>query len=180
MSEYLLIETSNGLKYAVIDTISYNNQQYFLTTEVNEEETEVSEEFKVYIYNNINNELVNVEDIDEYDYVNSLFEERLKSKELEIDILSNIDVDSLIKLKIIDIDGYNYKLEQEGKIIKKYITFYTKTQPKVNDYIYIAKSVLEEDVLQYGYIHELSDLTTEEILIVSDENNKIYYKRYYG
>ena len=66
-------------------------------------------------------------------------------------------------------------------MIIRNIEFYLENKPKINDYIYISKEVINENnVLQYGYIKDLNNINNNEIIKVVSSDNEYYYQRYYG
>lgn len=178
MNEYKIIEISNGIEYVLIDILDYNNKRYLLSSKINE--NKVNDIFEILLYDEKNNSLLNLENKEEYDYLFSIFEERLNNKKIEIDILSNIDYNNLIKYKVIDIEGFNYKLKYNNKIFIKNIEFYSKSKPNKNDYIYLSEKNIKEDILQFGHIIDLKNIIDDEILIIESENKKIYLQKYYG
>ena len=178
MNEYKIIELSNGIEYVLIDILDYNNKKYFLSTKVNE--NNINDIFEVLLYDEKNNSLLNLENKEEYDYLYSIFEERLNNKKIELDIISNIDYNKLIKFKVTDIEGYIYKLNYNNKFFIKNIEFYSKSKPTKNDYIYLSEKNIKEDILQFGHIIDLNNIKDDEILIIESENKKIYLQKYYG
>lgn len=178
MNKYKIIELSNGIEYVLIDILDYNNKRYFFSTKINE--NNINDIFEILLYDEKNNSILNIENKEEYDYLFSIFEERLNNKKIEIDILSNIDYNNLIKFKVTDIEGFNYKLNYNNKIFIKNIEFYSKNKPTKNDYIYLSEKNIKEDMLQFGHILDLKNIIDDEILIIESENKKIYLQKYYG
>lgn len=180
MNEHIIIELSNGIKYVAIDIIEYNSNKYFLLTQISNEETALSEEFDICKYDEINNNFDLIKAGKELSEVKTIFVERLKKKKIEVNIHEKIDFNNLLKLKVLNVNNYDYILEYEdGKIIRN-IEFYSKSKPQVNDYIYVSKNILDEDVLAYGHITNIEELSNEIIFIIERDNTKIYLKRYYG
>jgi len=178
MNEYKIIELSNGLEYVLIDILDFNNKKYLLSTKV--KENNINDIFEILLYDEENNSLLNLENKEEYDYLYSVFEERLNNKKIELDIISNIDYNNLIKFKVTDIEGFNYKLNYHNKIFIKNIEFYSKSKPTKNDYIYLSEKNIKEDILQFGHIIDLNNIKCDDILIIESENKKIYLQKYYG
>jgi len=90
----------------------------------------------------------------------------------------DIQIEDMIKLKVIDIDGYNYKLETTNGYIKTInIDIYDEIKIEINDYIYMSTTTLKENIpLQFGPIHN----NKNEIIKVVNENKERYFQRYYG
>lgn len=180
MKEHLIIELSNGIKYAAIDVIKHNNFQYFLLTQVSNEETTLSTEFDICRYDEINNNFDLIKDENELSEVKTIFTERLEKKKLEVSIREKIDFENLLKLKVISVNNYDYIFEYEDKKIFKNIEFYSNTKPQVNDNIYVSRDILEEDMLSYGHITDIEELSNKIIFIIERNDTNIYLKRYYG
>lgn len=174
MKEYIIIELENKRKYAVIDLLEYQEKKYLLTSEVNNEETEISKEFKICIYIEEENKLIELENDYEYEIIKYLFEERLNIKKEEI---TKKEIPNIEKLKVIDIKGYDYILEKEnGERITKNIEIYDDKKLEINDYIYIPEPTLKDDMLQYGKIINKEN----EIIKIVRKNDEFYLQRYYG
>ena len=177
MKEYVIVKLDNNRKYLIIDNLKYHNKEYFLVTEVIDEK--ISNDYKVCLYDYDKNCFKKIESIEELNLITSEFENNINNKSI---FEESIDVDSFIKLKIIDIDNYDYTFQCEnGKTITRNMEFYLENKPKINDYIYISENVIKENnVLQYGYIKHLNSVNNNEIIKVVSSDNEYYYQRYYG
>ena len=182
MKEYAIIELENGSKYAVIDTMEKGIKKYFLVAVVSNDEKVVDNEFKVCIYNEYRNYFEKIENEEEYDLIMSLFEERLEQQKELDDTLENINNAHLIKLKIINIDGYNYTLEDErGNSVIKNIEFYIENKPKIGGYIYMSEKVIKEkNIFTYGKIYDYKSIKADEIIKIETNEEKLFLQRYYG
>lgn len=180
MKEHLIIELSNGIKYAVIDMIQENNNKYFLLTQTSKDETQIANEFEICKYDHIHNNFDKIENSDEYEQVKTIFDKRLEHKNMELSIINRIDFDELIKLQVISVRKYDYKFKYDNTIIHKNIEFYSKTKPKVGDYIYISLETLGEDMLSYGHIKQLNEVNHQNVLVIERNSQRIYLRRYYG
>lgn len=180
MRENFIIELSNGEKYTIIDTIEYNKETYFLITRTSTDETKISEQFEICKYDRINNNFDKIEYEDEYEYIKQLFDKRLEQEKLELSIISKIDFDELLKIEVIGVKKYDYKLKYEDKTITKNIEFYSKTKPQVGDFIYLSRVTLEDDVLTYGHIHNINELNHNNIIVIEKAEKRAYLVRYYG
>ena len=82
------------------------------------------------------------------------------------------------KVKIIDINGFDYTLEYKGKKYIKNINFYD-VKLNIGDYIYISDKVLNEtNLFTYGLIND--NTKEEDVIKVVSGNKQLYLKRYYG
>ena len=180
MNEYILIQLSNNKKYIIIDKLNIKKKEYVLTVEASHDEKINNTVLKIFIYNEVNNTLDEIFNQEEYEYLEELFNKRLNNKLLEINILKDVNTDNLIKLKIKNINNNKYILDYNNELIEKYFEFYTKTKPEVEDYIYMSKNLLNEGLLSFGYIIDNNNLFTDDLLILQNKSNKIYYRRYYG
>ncbi len=88
----------------------------------------------------------------------------------------------MIKLVMKSKDEYcNYILEGNDKIYDVNINFMGVELPVVGDYIYISEKVLKEKVsLNYGLIDNENNTNENELMILVNNNKKIYLQRYYG
>ncbi len=90
------------------------------------------------------------------------------------------------KLIIKNIDGFNYLLEDNGKLYNINIEFYDiQEKPKINDSIFINEELLKEKILNFGslngkYGKSLDNISEKEIIVLNINNKNIYLKRYYG
>ena len=173
MNKYTSIKINN-IEYLLIDTLKYNNKNYILTKRANE-----LSNLEILIFDEKNSLLINLIDKEEYNIIITMFENKKENKNTYKTLFDNIKFDNLIKLKVIDIDKYNYKLEYKNDILIKNIEFYSENKPDINNYIYISKNVLNENVLSYGKIKYFNNLN-ENILIIEKNDKKIYLERYYG
>ena len=88
----------------------------------------------------------------------------------------------MIKLKIIEKDEYaNYVLENSKE--KKYevnINF-MGIEPKIGNTIFIEESLLKENVsLNFGIVESDKDIKEDELIVLLDNDSKIYLQRFYG
>ena len=182
MKEHVIIELENGSKYAVIDTMEKGIKKYFLVTTVSKDETEVDDEFKVCIYNEEKNYFEKIENEEEYDLIMSLFEERLEQQKEIDEALENISKNNLEKLRIINIDGYDYTLEDSrGNTIKKNIEFYVENKPTIGSYIYMSEKVIKEkNIFAYGSINDYKNIKEDEIIKIENNEEEVFLQRYYG
>ena len=180
MKEHLIIELSNGIKYVAIDVIEHNNFKYFLLTQLSNEETALSTEFDICRYDEVNNNFDLIKEEKELLEIKEIFTERLEKKKIEVSIKEKIDFENLLKLKVVSVDNYNYIFEYDDRRILRRIQFYSNTKPKVNDNVYVSRDILEEDMLAYGHITNIEELSNKIIFIIERNDTKIYLKRYYG
>jgi hypothetical protein len=180
MRENIIIELSNGIKYTIIDAIEYNSYKYFLLTQVSKDETKVSSEFDICRYDHINNNLDQLTNEDEYTIIKNIFDERTSREKVELSIIHRIDFDELLKLEVVGVRKYDYKFKYHGQIIHKNIEFYSNTKPKIGDSIYISYKTLEDDMLSFGHIKNISEVNHNNVLVIERNNQRIYLRRYYG
>lgn len=96
------------------------------------------------------------------------------------------------KLKIIKIDNYNYELQDSNNKIYNLILEFMDINvfPKVNDYLYISKNLLDKKYKEYSIMYSFGSLDSEygrkidkdspDIIGLESDNNIIYLKRLYG
>lgn len=180
MRENLIIELSNGIKYVIIDAVEYNSFKYFLLTQVSKDETKISEDIEICRYDNVNNNFDQITDIEEYNLIKAIFDERTSKEKLELNIIHRIDFDELIKLEVLSVKKYDYKFRYNGKIIHKNIEFYSKTKPKVGDIVYVSLKILEDDMLSFGHIKSIPEVNHNNVFVIQRNNQNIYLRRYYG
>lgn len=180
MNEYVVIELENNIKYAVIDILEYNNKKYFLVSKVLDGSI-VEGEYKLCIYNETKNYFDRIDNEEEHNFIMAMFERKLEKQRKVEEKLNNINYEEMIKLRIINIDGYNYTLESiNGKRVIKHIDFYIQNKPKINSYIYMSRKVLEEkNIFQYGIINDLNNISVDEIIKIVDDK-EYFLQRYYG
>ena len=88
------------------------------------------------------------------------------------------------KLKIINIDEYNYTLEDE--MLNKYtkaLDFYGAEKPSVGDFIYMPEKVLKEiNIFTYGIVsnEEIDNINIEDLIKIQTKEKEYYLKRLYG
>ena len=80
MEDNEILELEDGTKYATIMSLEYEGKEYVLATEVNKEETEMSDEADIFIRDRKNEILKSIEEESEYDLVKEVFERKLKTK----------------------------------------------------------------------------------------------------
>lgn len=179
MKEYVIVKLENDKKCVIIDTLKYQSKEYFLITEVSEDETNILEDYKVCLYDYDKNCFVKIKDEEELNLIASEFENNIKNKSI---FEESVSFDECVKIKILDINNYDYTFElEDGRKITRNIEFYLENKPKINDYIYISEEVIKENnVLQYGYIKDLNNINNNEIIKVVSSNDEYYYQRYYG
>lgn len=96
----------------------------------------------------------------------------------------------MIELVIKDISGYNYYLiDKNGYEYNLNIEFYDlENKPKINDKIYMNKSLLSKPInqtLSFGslvgnYGRKITSSDDEDIIILKRNDKNIYLKRFYG
>lgn len=90
------------------------------------------------------------------------------------------------KLKIIKIENFNYTLLDKDNNEYKLRIEFNGLMPKLNDYIYMDKYLLKENILlSFGsldslYGKDLININDKEIISIMRGNKKIYLKRFYG
>ena len=88
----------------------------------------------------------------------------------------------MIKLVIKSKDKYaNYVLEDNNKTYDLNINFMGVGIPNIGDYIYIPEKILSENVsLNYGLLDNNDNIDEDELMILVNNNKKLYLQRYYG
>ena len=88
----------------------------------------------------------------------------------------------MIKLLMKSKDEYcNYVFENNNKTYELNINFMDIELPVVGDYIYMPENVLKEKVsLNYGLIDSIDNLNEDELVLLVNNNKKVYLQRYYG
>ena len=87
------------------------------------------------------------------------------------------------KLFIKSKDEYsNYILEDnKNNIYEANINFIDIESPIIGTYIFIPEKVLEEKVsLNYGKIEDITNINEDELIIIIQNNKKLYLQRFYG
>ena len=87
------------------------------------------------------------------------------------------------KLFIKSKDEYsNYILEDnKNNIYEANINFIDIESPIIGTYIFIPEKVLEEKVsLNYGKIKDITNTNEDELIIIIQNNKKLYLQRFYG
>lgn len=167
----LVIELINGSKYVLIDILEYDNIKYFLLTKLND--SNIDNYFDIVRYNTNSNTFEPIDDKMLYDTIKNIFDNRLARYRIELNNMPN-----MIELKVINIDGFNYTLENtDGEIRVKNIELYGNIKLEANDYILMSENTYREsNIYQYGPVYNDKD---EIIKII--KNDKFYYlQRYYG
>lgn len=182
MKSYPIVELENGNECTIIDMVEYGNKKYFSLIKINQDELSLDDEIIICIYNEINNYFEEIKNNEEYIFIQEIFKERLKEKQDINYTLKQIETNYLIKLKIVEIEGYNYILETaEGKRVSKNINFYIKNKPTLNNYIYMSKNIINEiNLFQYGDIINFNDINPDEIIKIENEKEEYFLQRYYG
>lgn len=180
MRENIIVELSNGIKYTIVEATEYKTHKYFLLTQVSKDETMISESFEICRYDQIHNNFDQISNEEEYRMIKEVFDRKITQKKIELSIIHKIDFDELIRLEVINVKKYNYKLKYDNKIISKNIEFYSNTKLKEKDIIYISYKILEDDMLAFGHIKNIQEVNHNNILIIQRKDQKIYLRRYYG
>ena len=87
------------------------------------------------------------------------------------------------KLFIKSKDEYsNYILEDnKNNIYEANINFIDIESPIIGTSIFIPEKVLEEKVsLNYGEIEDITNINEDELIIIIQNNKKLYLQRFYG
>ena len=178
MKEYITIELENKNKYVAIDMIKLQDNKYFLLAELSKDETDIDSTLDICIYNEQTNSFIKIENEFEYQNILYIFEKRLETQRKKITQNDTVIIPNMIKLKVINIEGYNYTLQKENnKTITMNLEIYGNKQIEINNYIYIKKETLEEkNFFQYGPIFNKEN----EIIKVLTDTEEYYLQRYYG
>lgn len=72
-----ILELEDGTKYITIMSILNGGKEYVLATEINDEETEMSDEADIFIRDRENSIIKQIEDEFEYNLVKEVFERKL-------------------------------------------------------------------------------------------------------
>ena len=176
MKNYTMIELENDNKYIIVDMLEYDNKKFFLLAQVLNE-TDINNEFEIYVYNAKTNSFDEIENELEYNYVKEVFSNRLNELRNELEKIDN-KILNIIKLKVVDIREYSYIFEKtNGETIVMDVEIFGNLKIQINDYLYISEDTTKENItVRFGPI--ITD-KTEIIKVVREE--KIYYlQRYYG
>lgn len=87
------------------------------------------------------------------------------------------------KLLIKNKDEYsNYILEDDKKSVYEVNMNYIDVElPTIGSYIYIPEKVLNEKVsLNYGIIQDTTNIDEDELIMIIQNNKKVYLQRFYG
>ena len=76
-----ILELENGSKYIIIMSVNYEEKEYALASEINDEETEMSEEADIFIRDRLNSMIMPIEEEFEYNLVKEVFERKLKKQQ---------------------------------------------------------------------------------------------------
>lgn len=182
MKRYPIVELENGNKCAIIDMLEYRGIKYFSLIQVSQDELSFDNEIIVCIYDEIENLFMEIKNNEEYLFIQELFQQRLQEKQDINHILKQIEDSYLIKLKIIEIEGYNYILEtDEGKRVSKNIDFHIESNPTLNSYIYMSENIInEKNIFQYGEILNFNNINSDEIIKIENGMEEYFLQRYYG
>lgn len=91
----------------------------------------------------------------------------------------------MIKLRVTNIEEYNYVLKHNNKEYKVHLTFLGDKIPKVNDLIYVDEFLIKEvNLYTYGPLNgkyaKMQDVDDLEIMKVISLHEEYYLQRYYG
>ena len=95
----------------------------------------------------------------------------------------------MIKLTIVEINGYNYFLKDSFDNVYRFnIEFYgLKDNPKEDDYMFVDESLLKENnsMISFGplggiYGRKIKDSNDKDLIVLVVSGKKFYLKRYYG
>ena len=93
----------------------------------------------------------------------------------------------MIKLIIKNIDNHLYYLKDDKNNSYEIIIEFQKLNeiPRINDYIHISKSLLNEKMITLGplgsaYGRKMTNSSDDDIAILEIKGEKIYLQRYYG
>lgn len=178
MNNYVMIELEKGNKYILIDMINNNEKKYFLVAEVKSDENNISNEFDICLYNEEKNWFEKIDDEMEYNIVRDTFDKRLDEKKQQLKNLEIHNLSNIIKLKVIDIDGFKYTFERtNGQTLVMDIEIFGNFKIEINDYIYMLEETTKENItIRFGPIY--TDKT--EIIKILRKEEKYYLQRYFG
>ena len=175
MREYTLIELTNGNQYIIVDMLNLNTKKYFLLAKT--DKLNIYNYFDIYFYNEKVSSFNEIIDEYEYNSVKEIFNNRLNKLSIKLDKI-NIKEQKIIKLKLVDIKGFDYILEKDdGNRIVLNMEIYDNFRLEINDYIYMNEEITKEKItIRFGSLY--TDKT--EIIKVVRDNNIYYLQRYYG
>ena len=75
-----ILELEDGTKYITIMSIINDNKEYVLATEINDEETQMSDEADIFIRDRKNSIIKQIEEEFEYNLVKEVFERKLREE----------------------------------------------------------------------------------------------------
>jgi len=85
------------------------------------------------------------------------------------------------KVIIKDINNYDYVLvDKDNKSYIKNIEFYSKYKPNINDIIYLDDELLNDNLLAFDEIYDITNVDKRDIIKVVNANNEYYFQRRYG
>lgn len=175
MNNYMIITLENNLKYAVIDVLNYNNKKYFLVSKVIGDTIE--EVYTICEYNELKNCF---EEIEEQEVLEDIFNKRLDSKKRVLSYFDELKKD-MIKLQVIDINSNEYLLKDNQGNLKRKSLFFNENPPKITDYIYLSKAIINEiNIFSYGEIYNSNSTKIDEIIIIETKDGSYVLQRYYG
>jgi hypothetical protein len=73
--EYDVVELENGIKLPVVDAINYKDRTFLLVGILNEEQNDIED--NLYVYEKINDQIVEIEDNDLLEKLMQTFEKRI-------------------------------------------------------------------------------------------------------
>ena len=175
MREYTLIELTNGNQYIIVDMLNLNTKKYFLLAKT--DKLNIDNYFDIYFYNEEVSSFNEIIDEYEYNSVKEIFNNRLNKLSIKLDKI-NVKEQKIIKLKLVDINGFDYILEKDdGNRIVLNMEIYDNYRLEIYDYIYMNEEITKEKItIRFGSLY--TDKT--EIIKVVRDNNIYYLQRYYG
>ena len=89
----------------------------------------------------------------------------------------------MIKLKIVEVDEYDYTLEDidNGKYNLNIEFYEFENIPKIGDYICLSEKILSEVTLySFGPLNNSEEITEDELIKIVSNEGEYYLQRYYG
>lgn len=175
MNNYKIIKLENNDQYVIIDYIDYEGRKIFLLTETIN--NQLNDDYVICEYDEINNSFKELEDPEGFI---SEFNNRLQNKQQSINYYERLKED-LIRVQVENIDSsiYTLKDDRNNKVEKTILLIDEKIN--INDYIYMPKSILDEDnIFTYGKIYNNNCINQEEIIIIENQEKTNILQRYYG